>query len=212
MTNYLRNLTFLLILAMSFSVIAKTEDAKVVYGEDDRIEVYEADAMLADLAKGTAAQISHSALEELVGDLVKISGKSLSQRGICSDERFADQMTAARCSGFLVGEDLLVTAGHCIRTQSDCDNYSWVFDYKKQRLLTDSVIVKDSSVFRCKKIIEQSLDSYTKDDYALIRLDRSVEDRRPLEYRTEGKPLPGDPLVVIGHPTGLPTKIAAGAE
>ena len=53
---------------------------------------------------------------------------------------------------------------------------------------------------------------WSKDDWALIRLDRAVTDRRFLEYRKSGEPEVGANLVVIGHPTGLPTKIADGAN
>ena len=49
-------------------------------------------------------------------------------------------------------------------------------------------------------------------DFALIQLDRKVTDRRVLEIRKKGKISKGEPLVVIGHPTGIPTKIADGAN
>jgi V8-like Glu-specific endopeptidase len=68
------------------------------------------------------------------------------------------------------------------------------------------------TVYSCKKIISQSLDRTTKDDFALIELDRKVKGRTPLKFRTSGKPSVGDELVVIGHPSGLPTKIADGAQ
>ena len=50
------------------------------------------------------------------------------------------------------------------------------------------------------------------DDFALIRLKRKVTDRRILDYRRNGQITRGTKLVVIGHPTGLPTKIADGAS
>ena len=49
------------------------------------------------------------------------------------------------------------------------------------------------------------------DDFALIQLDRKVTDRRILDYRRKGRISKGENLVVIGHPSGLPTKIADGA-
>jgi hypothetical protein len=52
----------------------------------------------------------------------------------------------------------------------------------------------------------------SKDDYAFIELDRKVTDLEPLKVRTSGKISKGDSVVVIGHPTGLPTKIADGAK
>lgn len=185
---------------------------KVIYGEDDRLDVFETtNSLYLDLGRSTAAMISKSKLE-LNQDEYKVIGESLGSRGICTDARFANQITSARCSGFLVGKDLLVTAGHCMTSENDCSSNSWVFDFAVNTPDDEeSVNVPTSSVYSCKKIIAQSLDRYSKDDYALIQLDREVEDREPLTFRTEGTVESGTNLVVIGHPTGLPTKIAAGA-
>src|SRR5690606_39537024 len=65
------------------------------------------------------------------------------------------------------------------------------------------VLVPASSAYSCKKIISQSLNGATKDDFAVIELDRKVTDRNPLKFRRSGKVTTGTPLVVIGHPTGL---------
>lgn len=54
---------------------------------------------------------------------------------------------------------------------------------------------------------------YSQDnDYALIRLDRPVIGREPLKFRTTGKIELGTKLVIIGHPSGLPTKITTNGE
>lgn len=201
--------------SLLFILLAMTAQAfgsqEVIYGEDDRVDVYDSDNELyVKLARSTAAMISRSAINAS-GDSVVISGRKLHERGICSSERFADQMTAARCSGFLVGEDLLVTAGHCVKSSSDCSYYKWVFDYKLDPNKPNMELDK-GSVYGCKKIIEQKLDRIGRDDYALIQLDRKVKDRDALTFRKQGEIEEGDPLVVIGHPSGLPTKIADGSE
>ena len=49
-------------------------------------------------------------------------------------------------------------------------------------------------------------------DYAVIKLDRVPENRTPLEIRIKGSIKKGTELVVIGHPSGLPLKIADGAR
>ena len=97
-------------------------------------------------------------------------------------------------------------------TQLKCDSFSWVFDYKVDYSDESEVVVDKSKIYSCKKIISQVLDMETQNDYAVIELDRDVEDREPLKLRTSGKPSVGDEIVVIGHPTGLPTKIADGAS
>ncbi len=185
---------------------------KVIYGDDNRVEPINSNALYSLLAESTAAMISTYKLEELNSDEVVIKGTTLEQMGVCSSEPFAKQPAAANCSGFLVGKNLLVTAGHCMTTQLKCDSFSWVFDYKVDYSDESEVVVDKSKIYSCKKIISQVLDMETQNDYAVIELDRDVEDREPLKLRTSGKPSVGDEIVVIGHPTGLPTKIADGAS
>ncbi len=188
---------------------------KVIYGEDNRLDVYEAtDSLHLELANSTAAQISNSSLKlDESGDAYTVTGGTLqSAFRICSNERFATQTAVARCSGFLVGPDLLVTAGHCITAQRDCDNYKWAFDYKiedREQPIVSSL--PKSSVYSCVSIIERVQTNSNSDDYALIKLDRVVEHKTPLTVRREGQVEIGANVVVIGHPTGLPTKISAGA-
>ena len=200
-------------LLAAMGVTASQASIKVIYGEDNRQDVYTASNPLhIKLAKSTAAMIPSYKVEEYNAYQVKLAGSTLEERGMCSSERFAQQPTTANCSGFLVDKDKIVTAGHCIRSQSDCDSNSWVFDFKVDHEFQSEVIVDKSSVYKCKKIIAQSLDSETQDDYALIQLEKVVEGKEPLAFRTSGKPKVGDELVVIGHPTGLPTKITDGAQ
>jgi V8-like Glu-specific endopeptidase len=71
--------------------------------------------------------------------------------------------------------------------------------------------VKEENVYKCKKIISRALSRFDKNDYALIELDRVASNITPLKFRTSGKVSQNDKLVVIGHPSGLPTKIADGA-
>src|SRR6185503_5205699 len=49
-------------------------------------------------------------------------------------------------------------------------------------------------------------------DWALVRLDHAVTNHHPLAIRRRGKLKKGARLFVIGHPVGLPTKIAGGAR
>ena len=49
---------------------------------------------------------------------------------LCKEERFREQPIGAFCSGFLVGPDLIVTAGHCIKNSNDLANTRFVFGYR----------------------------------------------------------------------------------
>lgn len=206
----MKHLGLSLIVLISTQVFAAN---KVIYGEDDRLDVFEeANLKLAELAKSTAAMIPNSKIQEHNAEQIILKGSTLEDRGMCASERFSNQPTVANCSGFLVGENKLVTAGHCVEGEFDCKNNSWVFDYKVDHPSQSEVVVDKSSVYKCKKVIKQELNSANDQDYALIELDKVVADRKFLKVRKQGKPKVGDKLVVIGHPSGLPTKITAGAK
>lgn len=205
--------------ALFFTIIsavsawASETNINVIYGEDNRKDVFEStDSAFVELSKSTAAMISSSNLKAgRIGEIT-INSNSLQSRGICAKERFSKQISAANCSGFLVAPNIIVTAGHCIKNEDDCAAFKWVFDYKVDHADQTAVNVASTAVYSCKKIISRSLDPVSKDDYAVIELDRVAADRRPLAFRRKGKIAQGTQIVVIGHPTGLPTKIADGAK
>lgn len=183
---------------------------KVIYGEDNRQDVYSStNSLYKQLASSTAAMIQSSQLKD-EGDSVTVIASTLEGDGICSDERFASQPTAAMCSGFLVGKDLLLTAGHCIQSMTDCEANSWVFGYSNTAGETSVFNINKKDIYVCTEIIARALDDKTDNDFALVRLDR-VSDRAPLKFRKSGKISSDSSIVVIGHPSGLPTKIADGA-
>lgn len=196
--------------AMMAATMAQANGLKVIYGEDNRVDPENATNKLhVKLAKSTAAHVKKSNLTEHKDQYLLKNVTLQESMNICASEKFSQQNSVARCSGFLVGPDLLVTAGHCVPSQYQCDSYLWVFDYKTDEIA--DLAVEKSKVYKCKKILNQALDSSVKSDYALIQLDRVVTDREPLKFRTEGKVKTGTELVVIGHPSGIPTKISAGA-
>ena len=92
------------------------------------------------------------------------------------------KVSKATCSSFLVGEDLVVTAGHCIKNQIDCDRFVFVFDYYQTSETTSEFRFPQEKVFGCSEVIEQKKSAML--DYALIRLDRKVPMRTPLKIRT----------------------------
>lgn len=199
-------------LVLSVTAFAGEKKIDVIYGDDNRNDVFESrNSDLVELSKSTAAMIDARALKT-TGQTVKIQGSTLEARGICAQERFSHQVAGASCSGFIVADNVLVTAGHCIKTMSDCNSQKWVFDYKVENASQSEVSVPTSSVYSCKKIISRALNPITQDDYAVIELDRKVTDRRPLSFRRSGKVARGEEVAVIGHPTGLPTKITDKAN
>jgi Trypsin-like peptidase domain/Ankyrin repeats (3 copies) len=193
----------------------------VVYGEDNRVEVFEAPSNLRKLAESTATMISKDKILTTDGKM------SLSQQTFresntpkdpttkitfCKDLKYVDQPNPGMCSGFLIAPDLLMTAGHCVALENFCENYKWVFDFKVDKnSMKAGMKVSEKNVYSCKKVLSNSLNSTLGLDYGLVLLDRKVEDRKPLEMRQDKSIKVGEGLVVIGSPSGLPLKVADGA-
>lgn len=181
---------------------------RVIYGEDNRVDIYEVSrADYRELADSTVALIPKRNIAiEANGEIKIRGGKFGTERRLCSDEPFFDQVVAANCSGSLVGEDLIATAGHCV-SNSDCSSYNFVFGFTMQNSNTLRTLSSDD-VYSCKEIVARE---YTRNqDYALVRLDRAVKNRRPLKMQ-KTPAQPGEEIFVIGHPSGLPSKFADGA-
>jgi V8-like Glu-specific endopeptidase len=184
---------------------------KVIYGEDNRIEARNhPNAQLRDMAKSVAGRVSEYGLYD-IGDEFGFSKRTLRDRmNVCSEERFANQYSVSDCTGFLVGKDILVTAGHCMQSEYDCSAYKWVFDYEDT-----SESFNKNNVYGCKEIVDQAA-KYNilgyANDFAVVKLDREVKGRTPLKFRTKGKIKKSSKIAVIGHPSGLPVKIADDAR
>lgn len=206
-------LVLMLLSATIFSAHSKSKSTTVIYGDDNREDVFSIDnSLLLRLAESTAAAIQTHKIQEFNLEQIVLKGENLTSNMICESERFSKQPAVAHCSGFLVAENILVTAGHCMDSEQACSGTSWVFDYKVDYADQEEIILDKSKVYGCKKIISQKLTEDTLIDYAVIELDRPVKDRKPLKMRKQGKPAVGDEIVVIGHPSGLPTKITDGAK
>lgn len=191
---------------------------KVIYGIDNRLDVYQSsDFFMNELVRSTAVQIDNNHfVENEVGDLVLVSRKLMDltwgYTKICLNERFLNQPIAGDCSGFLVAPDVLVTAGHCISHEAQCENHFWVFDYANTEKEKSSFIFSSSQVVRCERIIERQRDRETGLDYAVLKLERAVTDRKPLEFRKSGKVDDKSVLTVLGYPMGLPAKITPAGD
>lgn len=207
---------------MSSSLLAHAygPDA-VIYGDDHRLEVHESPLQYQDWAKSAAtmisknkiSSISHSSnlLEQLsLEELMKKEGDP--DISFCSEERFVHQPNPGMCSGFLVAPDLILTAGHCAQVENFCNEYKWVFDFKVENNGEAGKNIPSQNIYSCKKVITSILNMDLGLDYGLVQLDRKVMDRSPLKLRTQGRVRDQENLVIIGNPSGLPLKVAAGAK
>jgi V8-like Glu-specific endopeptidase len=141
---------------------------------------------------------------------------------MCLDEKFSHQPSLSyACTGFLIGEDLLLTAGHCSTNVEEvfsssefyCEAYTWMFDYHEHKKgKTNVSAVSGDNIYRCKEIIYAvSNNSEPHRDFALIRLDRKVTDRTPLKLASKD-PRKNESVFMLGHPMGMPMKLTNNAR
>lgn len=202
---------------------------EIVYGIDDRRDRYEVEDLFFQQA-GDAVCIITSA-----GNLVNNGDGTYSLPGVtrwnsqsglplCPDTPFQNQLRFGFCTGFLVGPDLIATAGHCV--QGDVSGLAYIFDFNQEGPTTGSPGVDEIDPDRIPahrvyfagqaEPIVQKLDAI--DDYGLVRVDRPVRnfddtaDRQPLVIRREGQLSVGQSLYLIGHGSGLPKKFDAGGK
>ncbi len=187
---------------------------RTISGADDRTEVYaQENAWMRSYAEqATAAQIHSSRFETVNGRLhLNVNGDQLGYtRHLCPGEPYAEQQMQANCSGTLIDDDLILTAGHCMEAADACSNFRWVFN---NHYVAPGVrhAIEPEDIFSCRsvEVIAHGDLSREEPDFAIVRLDRSAVPRfQPAPVRRVAGPLDrGQHVKVVGFPDGIPAKI-----
>lgn len=184
--------------------IAKIQN-KVIYGDDNRMQYFQVRrADIREVADSTAAVVRNSSLTTKGDGTTDVRAESFQKSmGICSSEPFANEPAGAFCSAFLVGDDMMATAGHCMDA-TRCMQSSFVFTYRISEQGQAPLSVNSSEIYRCQQVLERSQTG--AQDYALVKLDRPVRGHRVLTLAKNPAAV-GDAVFTVGHPSGIPTKI-----
>lgn len=191
----------------------------IIAGEDDRKDVFTlgegnpAEALQKILVDSTVILTNKSRLVEQDDGTWKLTVRPFRRNDLpaCNGERFGNQHTGGWCSGFLVGSDVIVTAGHCGETESEIQGTSYVFGFRvESEDDPGTTVFNKNQVYFGKELIAHELSD--TGDYAIVRVDRKIEapGAKPLPVRASGAIGLGQNIGVIGHPSGLPVKIAFG--
>lgn len=143
------------------------------------------------------------------------------QRNLCDGVLFADQPAVTGATAFLVSPQIVITTGHTFQFTSH-RNALVIFDYK----IDDSndfavTTVRRENIYQLSRMFHREIewdenetpslhDNHPLADFAVLELDRRVEDRPPLQVGA-GPSAVNDSLLIIGHPSGLPLKLAFGS-
>ncbi|XXF80152.1 serine protease [Myxococcaceae bacterium GXIMD 01537] len=189
----------------------ETREDKAIVGNDDRTDVYaHPDATLRDLAMHSTPVLWKGVTA--VPSAADVSYPTLTMaENLCPTERFRNDPIIASCSGVLIDNDLVLTAGHCIDASLGCSYWKWVFNYYRTSDTTMAPITADD-VFTCSQIV---LRTQTTDvDYAIVRLDRPATPRFTPARIAYGRNafVPGHPVAMIGSSDRTPLKIDAAGQ
>lgn len=188
---------------------------KSLYGSDRRKDFYEIqDPIELTVANSVVAFVPAGKFQDSAFG-TRLLGKSLGEEEkLCSGERYFDQLShVANCTGFVVGPDLIATAGHCIPSASEMSTTRIVFGYRvtrNQDAYNTTTEIPKSEVYVPVGVVAKATQQQADNglDYAVLRVDRQIKDHVALPLHLDGTVNVGDELYVIGHPTGLPMKLA----
>lgn len=195
--------------------------ARGIYGNDDRKEYFELNDQVQAATRSIPALIFKHKLTRIEDHYIIQANTVGAEYHLCSGEPHYLQPAAAYCSGFIIGNNQIATAGHCVvednKTQKPypvnggCENIAIVFDYRLNFKGENPLRIPEENVYHCKKVISRRFEENKHSDYAIIEVDRPLQDRPVLKLRSRGDVQIGASITTIGYPLGMPVKAVGGA-
>lgn len=181
---------------------------KAIYGPDTRCELHElTDPTIAENAKSICAIIDTRNTTDNGNNTTTLHGTRFQDfANLCDCEKYLNQPVVSTGTAFLVDPSIIVTAAHCI-DENNINQYQFVFGFESLEDGSTRTIIENKNIYTATRILGRRLEG-SGIDWAVIQLNRPVLDIKPLECDFTGSSIIGDSIYCIGHPTGLPKKIA----
>ncbi|MCP4218168.1 MAG: trypsin-like peptidase domain-containing protein [bacterium] len=186
-----------------------------IWFEDGRIDVCESnDPEMTKNARSLTLVLDKKTLTDTGNGFSTLAVKNYGKAfNLSVAEPFYNQPIVAHgmCSGVLVGDDVVATTTHFVE---DVKHLTFVFDF----CMADSTpvtVFPNHNIYRAKEILHRFRDvdgpEASGADWALVRLDRKVKDRE-IARPSKNNVFYEQEFYTIGHPCGLPAKIALGSS
>lgn len=213
-----------LVLAVWVTFLAATETAMgqkspaIIRPPDDRRDYYQVSPELQAIGNSICALIRRASMTDNGNGTFTLNAQTLEQqRGpLCPNEPFANQPAVADCSVTLIAPDIVITAGHCFQATDTgpvlpFETWYFVFDYIMRDANTNPVTFNADQVYSGVEMLGRMNVANTANDWAVVRLDRAVTGRTPVNIRTNGTIAVGQQVITIGFGAGLPMKFSSNA-
>ena len=183
-----------------------------IYGEENLSEYYQMPKDKKELADSTVALVFKNRLfyDEEKNKYIPITYLFTNIHNMNNEKLFKDDKILSFCSGFLVSNSLLLTAGHCIEENGNLskDNIYVVFGWKRDKNKFNLEFDKED-VYEVSDVIMRKLDQY--EDWAILRLSKETN-KKPLVLDRLDLYGIGDDIFAIGYPLGITVKLADNAK
>ena len=191
---------------------AARDKQRVIYGVDDRMDLYELERILANADSVVSLFKADRVVENGDGTATLQTTPFTTRSGLplCANEPFRGQPLGGFCSGVLVAPDVVATAGHCVNENS-LAGVRFVFGFRMLNESEARTTIDNNEIYRGVELLGWRLDD-DGTDWALVRLDRPVTGHNIASIRREGEIEDGEGIYVVGHPVGMPAKYAPGSE
>ncbi len=208
-----------------FLSLLRASQATIDVEFETRVNLSELSQKHEDLSRSIAAMIPKKwFIKTKIKDKYLLTYKNLkSEKNFCNGEKFLEQPSIAKCTGSLISDTRILTAGHCLDQadlQKSCDDYFWVFDYKKdffsqtaafpgkaETLYSKNLLTLGKEIFECQTVLSSSY-SKNKLDFAVLKL-KQKPNRKEIIIERDDKASVSQ--VSLGFPNGVPMMGNRGA-
>ncbi len=185
--------------------------SKTAYGEGISVRVRGTDAaeLLSFRIDALTSDVDAVVLENIVGEneLVDVAayagplrGTIDAVEGAVARLNFIRDGGKAKCSGFLISPDVMLTARHCVDSDAVCETAVAAFGLQKDAI----GLLHLGEQYRCTEFLGTAADF----DAAALRLARQPGGRWGTVALAAAPAVHGDPLFIVQHPGGEPKQVS----
>lgn len=159
-----------------------------------------------------------SQAETLAGRLESLSGITLGEA-----EAYRNETSVGEATVFLIGKNLALTAAHAV-CQKDSnlidpfklENTKLVFGYQLNNENQSSTEFDKKNIYKIKEVVAHNYEKQpcanVYKDWALIKLDRKIQELVPFNLDFSNLPKKGMEVHMLGFPLGLPMKYTGNGK